>query len=173
MDDIKRLNFLVGEDFYFLTYTVLNAVNVFTSAAGSAFKDHRKLSHLVQLIADERLVGLLSRYSDRKISNPVDREFLFAAFTRSELHKREVYKLLLALDKRGYVTLSKTTKPEALDVLLNRSQLPDAFLTSTEFDSERTNADHLKKLMPRLGSMTLETFMDRIYTSKGLSIWVA
>ena len=172
MDNIRRLNFLVGEDFYFLTYGILNALDAFTSNGGAPFKDHRKLSHLVQFISDERLVGVLSRYAERRITNPIDRELLFSTFTRGELHKREVYKLLLALEKRGYVALKKAQRPEALDVLLNRDQLPEGFLGSTEFESERSNANRIRKLVPRLGALTHETFMDRVYTLKGLSVWV-
>lgn len=172
MDNVKRLNYLVGEDFYFLTYSILSALDAFSPREGSTFKDHRKLSHLVQLVSDDRLLSILSRYMGRNIENAIDRELLFATFTRGEVHKREVYKLLFALEKRGYVTLFKAAKPEVLDVLLRHDQLPAEFLTSPIFEGERVNAHQLKKLLPRISTMTHETFVERIYSSRGLRVWV-
>lgn len=172
MDNVKRLNFLVGEDFYFLTYSILNTLNAFSPSGGSAFKDHRKLSHLVQIISDERLISILSRYAERSIENAIDRELLFATFTRGEVHKREVYKLLFALEKRDYISLIKSAKPEVLDVLLNRDKFPSDFLASPVFESERVNAHQLKKLVPRISTMTHDTFMERVYSSRGLRVWV-
>lgn len=173
MDKTRRLNFLSGEDFYFLAYAILNSLDAFSGTGQPGFKDHRKLAHLIQLISDQRLIGILERYANRNIVNPVDHELLFASFTRGELHKHEVFKLLVALEKRGYIELSVTHKIGVVDVTLDRDNLPESFLAADIFGEERDNAVKLKKLVPRLGTMTQDTFMDRIYTSKGLKVWVA
>ena len=173
MDRTRRLNFLVGEDFYFLAYSIINALHAFSGSGEPGFKDHRKLAHLVQLMSDQRLIGILERHANRKIVNPVDHELLFSSFTRGELHKHEVFKLLIALQKRGYVELGKANRTGVFDVTLNRSKLPENFLATEIFSEEQESAVKLKRLVPRLGAMTQETFMERIYTSKGLQAWAA
>lgn len=169
--DKRRLNYITAEDFYFLTYEILITLNSMVTTSGATFKDHRKLAYLVHIISDSRLISILERNRERKIVSAVDKELLFSSFTAGELHKREVYKIILALQKKEYVNLSKGSQAEVLDVKLNKGSLPKEFLASEKFASDHNIADRLKKVIPRISSMSLETFLSRAYKDYGLNVW--
>lgn len=169
--DVKRrLNFISGEDFYFLTYELLILIDILNSAAG-VFKDHRKLAYLIELAGDENIIRILERYQDRKIVNADDREKLFATFANGEMHKREIYKLMFALERRGYLQLKRAAMPEVLDVEIIRSALPLDFLKNAVFKEDRDRATRLKKVAPRLSSISMETFLEKIYGNRGVNVW--
>lgn len=166
----RRLNFISGEDFYFLTYELLLIIDVMTTVTGS-FKDHRKLSYLVQLAGDENAVRILERYDDRLVTNAEDREQLFTTFANGELNKREIFKLVLALERRKFLMVQRASIPEVIDVQLNRSALPPKFLDNDVFEADRSRIQRLKKLVPRLSTLTIETFLEKVYGSRGVNVW--
>ncbi|GJH17473.1 hypothetical protein CBA19CS22_13045 [Caballeronia novacaledonica] len=166
----RRLNFISGEDFYFLTYELLLIIDVMTTVNGS-FKDHRKLSYLVQLAGNENVVRILERYDDRLIANAEDREQLFTTFANGELNKREIFKLVLALERRGFLKVQRASIPEVVDVQLNRSALPARFLDNDVFEADRSRILRLKRLIPRLSTLTIETFLEKVYGSRGVNVW--
>jgi hypothetical protein len=169
--DKRRLNYITEEDFYFLTYEILIALHSLSASTGAAFKDHRKLAYLIHLISDERVIGILERNQGRPIISSVDKELLFSSFTKGEMHKREVYKLLLALHKKGFVEIVRGAQAEVFDVILKRQALPKGFLAGDVFFSDRKSAGRLKLVIQRISSLTLETFLTRIYKDYGLNVW--
>ncbi|ACB67771.1 hypothetical protein BamMC406_5327 [Burkholderia ambifaria MC40-6] len=170
-DGIKRrLNFISGEDFYFLTYELLLLIDILTAANGM-FRDHRKLSYLVQLAGDEKVVRILERYEDRTISNAEDREQLFVTFANGELNKREIFKLVFALERRGFLRVERAATPEVVDVQLNRSVLPADFLINEVFGADRARISRIRKVVPRLSTLTMDTFLQKVYESRGVNVW--
>jgi len=170
ISDLRRLNHLVGEDFYFLTYSILLTLHV-ASPRGGVFRDNRKLAHALQFVSDSRLLSILDRHQGSRVDNPVDRELLFAAFSNAELLKREIYKLLISLDRRGMLSAVASGVPGVINVSLNSDAIESDFLSSAIFESERRNATELRRLVPRLGVMTLETFLERVYVNRGVRAW--
>ena|ERR1700733_15201302 len=170
ISDIRRLNHLVGEDFYFLTYSILLTLHV-TSPRGAVFRDNRKLAHAVQFVSDSRLLSILDRHQEGPVDNPVDRELLFAAFSNAELLKREIYKLLISLDRRTILSAVPSGIPGVINVSLNSGAIESDFLSNPIFEGERRNATELRRLVPRLGVMTLETFLERVYVNRGVRAW--
>lgn len=170
VNDLRRLNHLVGEDFYFLSYSILLALHVL-APNGSSFRDDRKLAHVIQFVSDSRLLSILDRSHDKAIENAVDRELLFAAFSKAELLKREIYKLLLSMDRRGMIAATPSRATGAIDVSLKTENVSADFLGNKIFDQERQNAGKLRSVIPKLSIMTMETFLDRIYVSRGVRAW--
>lgn len=170
IDAKRRLNFISGEDFYFFTYELLILLDILTTDSGK-FKDHRKLSYLVPLVADESAIRILERYAGRKIANADDKERLFSTFASGELHRREIYKLLFALQKRGFLKLEKSSTAEVLDITVLREALPEGFLLNDAFLRDRQNAVAIKKQFSRLTVLTLDGFLDKIYTQYGVQVW--
>lgn len=168
----RRLNFISGEDFYFLAYSILLALHLLGGTA-RRIRDHRKISFLVQFLADDRLIGIIERTAEKGVGNPVDRELLFSSYTKAELQKREVFKILFALEKRGFVGLERTDMAEVVDVTLIRDNLPKGFLESESFAKEKSNAAKLKKLLPRLASSSFEALINRLYRERGVKAWVS
>jgi len=170
-DSVKRrLNFISGEDFYFLTYELLLILDILTTA-NVIFRDHRKLSYLVQLAGDEKVIRILERYEDRIINNAEDREQLFVTFANGELNKREIFKLVFALERRGFLHVERSAIPEVVDVQLNRAKLPADFLSSEVFQEDRARIGRIRKIVPRLSALTMETFLQKVYGDHGVNVW--
>ena len=169
-NDLRRLNHLVGEDFYFLCYGILLALRILPSR-GVAFRDHRKLGHVVQFLSDTRLLSILDRNRGKPVENGVDRELLFAAYTKAELLKRETYKLLLSMHSRGLVHAEPNSNLGVIDVTLRDEVIDEAYFENEIFEQERKNAATLRGLVPRLSALTMETFLDQVYVKRGVRAW--
>lgn len=168
----RRINFIAGEDFYFLAYSSLLVLGLL-SGPKQRTDDHRKIAILIQFLADDRLISLLDRTVGRKTLNPVDRELLFLSYTNAELHKREIFKILFSLEKKGFVKLTRSDVAEVLDASLCPDELPEAFFDSPVFVKETENAMRIKKLFPKLSVMGLEKLVERIYLDRGVRVWVS
>ena len=173
-NNIKRLMYISNEDFYLMTYTTLIFLNklIGKKSKSKTFKDHRKLFYIIKLLSDYRLIDLLIRYKDKKIKNPSDREFLFDSFTRSELHKREVNKILKVMEKKGFINLEKTNNFEVYNITLNEDNLPKKLIENDLFNDMYKNSNSLKTNIRGLNIITLNTFIDKVYRENGVNIWV-
>ena len=168
----RPLFFISGEDFYFLAYSILLVLELLGGKA-KRVKDHRKIAYLIQFLGDSRLVDLLKRTEKTGIANVVDRELLFSSYANAELHKREVFKILFSMERRGFLTMQRTEKVEELDITLTSKDIPKDFFESDEFVEERTNAENLKRLLPQLSRLSFDTMLERLYTERGVSVWVS
>ncbi|MDH1181319.1 hypothetical protein N5C72_24865 [Achromobacter mucicolens] len=168
--DKRPLYFISSEDFYFFAYSILLTLEMLGGAA-KRIKDHRKIAYLIQFISDSRLVDILDRTQGLRVANPVDRDLLFSSYTNAELHKREVYKILFSLRRKGFVSIERTDTAEILDVSLVASALPRDFLNSEYFEKERANAVELKRIIQRISMLTFETLLERLYKDRGVGVW--
>lgn len=168
----RPLYFISGEDFYFIAYSVLLALNLFGGSL-QRIKDHRKIAYLIQFLSDGRLIDILDRTQGPRSANPVDRELLFSSFTNAELHKREIFKILFSLKRRGFVTIERTETAEVLDITLQAIALPAGFLKSESFSEERANAANLKRIIPRISTLSFDTLLERLYMDRGVRVWAA
>jgi len=168
--DKRPLYFISGEDFYFFAYSILLTLEMLGGAA-KRIKDHRKIAYLIQFVSDSRLVDILDRTQGLRFVNPVDRELLFSSYTNAELHKREVYKILFSLRRKGFLSIERTDTAEILDVSLVASALPRDFLNSEYFEKERANAAQLKQIVQRISMLTFETLLERLYKDRGVGVW--
>lgn len=168
----RPLFFISGEDFYFIAYSILLILELL-GGGNKRVKDHRKIAYLIQFLGDPRLVDLLERTQNGRVSNPVDRELLFSSYANAELHKREVFKILFSMERRGYLKMQRTEKIEELDITLLGENLPKGFFRSDTFVDERTNAETLKRLLPRVSTWTFDTLLERLYRERGVNVWVS
>ncbi|MEN5062937.1 hypothetical protein [Achromobacter aegrifaciens] len=168
----RPLYFISGEDFYFIAYSVLLALDLFGGSL-KRIKDHRKIAYLIHFLSDDRLIDILDRTQNMRRANPVDRELLFSSFTNAELHKREVFKILFSLKRRGFVSVERTDTAEVLDVTLEVAALPQSFLKSECFAEERANAANLKRIIPRISTLSFDTLLERLYMDRGVRVWAA
>lgn len=171
--NIKRLMYISSEDFYLMTYLILVSLNklVGKKSTSKKFKDHRKLIYLIQFLSDYRLIELLVRYKDKKIVNGNDLEFLFDSFTKAELHKKEVNKVLKVLEKKGYINLESTPKVEVYNVTLNNENLPFELINNNAFNDVCDSLDILKSCINSLSLITVDTFVDKVYRNNGVRVW--
>ncbi len=169
-EKIKRISFISGEDFYFLTYLIMLCLNEFSNSKGK-FKDHRKLSFLMQIISNPATVHILIENSERNTLNPIDKEFLFEVYVKSSLHQREVYKILRSLEKKDLISLIHTNNIEAFDVEIKNKETFKAFFETNIFDRELYYISLFKNNFQRINTLGLEGFISKFFEYYGLKLW--
>lgn len=167
---IKQINFISGEDFYFLTYLILICLKEISNK-NMLFKDHRKLTFIMQIIASPSAISILANNVENSTLHPEDKEILFDAFVKASLNEREVYKILRSLEKNEMISLINTEKPDCYDVqIINKAKI-NHFFTTDIFYTEFNNVNILKSIIQRINSLTLNTLITKIFESHGLKLW--
>lgn len=165
----KRIMYLSGEDFYLYCYSVFVILDSLDCLNGKYFRDYRKLAFLTDIINDDKKVYVISNYSGQNL-NPKDHECLLDSYSNGLTRRSEILKLLFALEKRGYVILSRGNGQE-IDVTLTKDNILNAFLDSSVFESEINNMKKISKKIGRLASLTLDTMLNKIYAENGVRTW--
>lgn len=167
---LKRISFVSGEDFYFLTYLVLICLKEFSNKR-LIFKDHRKLTYLMQIISSSTAVNLLIENFDTHTLKPFDKEFLFDVYIKASLHQREVYKIVRSLEKKGLVSLLDTNKVDCYNVeILDKSKF-NSFFNTEIFNREIYNTNIFKTHFKTINTLGLDGLINKLFTEYGLKLW--
>jgi hypothetical protein len=169
---IRKLSHLSGEDYYYMTYLLILCLNEFSAKKSHIFNDHRKLSFLIHIISSSSVVDIINQNDESKVINAKDKDLLYTSYTKGTLHSKDIYKLLLTLEIKGFVEVLKTESPEVLNVKTHNKNIPKDFFDKNIFEKELNNISELKKSLNRLSVIGFKTFVDKVYTNKGLSVWV-
>jgi hypothetical protein len=167
----KGLMYLTGEDFYFFAYAILLILDCLQCHSGRVFKDHRKLAFLIEFVTSSDLRRIVGRHRQRAVENRFDREYLFDSYARGIIKRGEVLKLLLTMERRGLVSLTRGSSTDAVDVMLRCEQIPESFFDKELFKEEYANCFSLKADIPRLSVLTLDGMLTRIYDVRGIKRW--
>ncbi len=169
----KRLMFIKGEDFYFLTYNIIILLKTLDCTSESkTFKDYRKLAFLIDFIADWNLLNILLVYPNGRSVNFRDKESLTRSYSSGLVRMNEILKLLLALEKKGIVGLTKNQTNGNLDVFLQKKSIPKEMFENEIFKFELDNTLMLKKNFNRISSNKLETILTTFYYNFGITKWL-
>lgn len=167
---IRKLSHLSGEDYYYMTYLLILCLNEFSSKKSRVLKDHRKISFLIHIISSSAIVDIINENKEK--INVKDKDLLYTSYTKGTIHAKDIYKLILSLEIKGLVKVIKTSNPEILDVKLLDENVPKSFFDKKLFEKELANIVKLKGNFTRLSVTGLNTFIERVYTKKGLRVWV-
>ncbi|MCA0429048.1 MAG: hypothetical protein LCH32_00935 [Bacteroidetes bacterium] len=166
----KRLMFVKGDDFYFLTYNIIAALTILGCVDEKKFKDYRKLAFLVDFVSDHHLISIVKRNRDHANLSMLDRELLTRSYSTGLLRQNQIIRLLFILESRGIVNLEKN-RNGLIDVALKEDK-KDVFDKSL-FVTEYQNMTLLKSNVSRLSSLNLETMLNRLYDNYGIKRWIA
>lgn len=169
---VRKLSHLLGEDYYYMTYLLILCLDQFSAKKSRLFNDHRKLSYLIHIISSNSIISILNENPESHIANVRDKDLLYASYTNGTIHAKDVYKLLLTLEIKGFIELIKTKSPEVLNVKILNKSIPKEFFDKKVFEEELNNINGLKKSLARVSVVGLKTFVDKVYTNKGLRVWV-
>lgn len=169
-EKLKRISFMSGEDFYFLTYLLLICLKGFCGK-NNVFNDHRKLTYLMQLISSSTAVSILIENSNNDNLKPLDKELLFDVYVKGSLHQRDVYKILRSLEIKGIVSVIKTAKADCFNVLIIDSEVTKSFFETDLFNKEKANIDIIKSYFKRINSLGLEGLISKFFDNYGLKLW--
>lgn len=169
---IRRLSHLSGEDYYYMTYLLILCLHEFSAKKSRLFNDHRKLSYLIHIISSSPVVSIINANNESPITNVRDKDLLYTSYTKGTIHAKDIYKLLLTLEIKGFVEVVKTKSPEILNVKILNKNIPKDFFDKNVFEKELTNITELKRFLNRVSVIGLKTFVEKVYTNKGLRVWV-
>lgn len=173
LDIKKRMMFVKGEDFYFLTYNSIILLHLLGCYCGDRkFIDYRKLAFLIDFVADYNLIKIVRQKGvDKNKLGTVDRELLLRTYSNGMIRINQMIRLLFTLEKKGFITLERNPKNSVVDVCLNESPLLKNLLDDSLFAIEMENVSHLKTRLQRLSALSLETMLQRLFDEYGISRW--
>jgi hypothetical protein len=171
----KRIMFIKGEDYYFLTYNILILLKTLDCFENTKkFRDYRKISYLIDFISDSNLINILERYEQTFSLNFLDKELLTRAYSNGMIRSSQILRLLFSLEKKGLIILERDSDDnELLDFYLKKENYPVDFFSNEIFNIEFQNANKLKQIVKRLSVLKFETVLDKLFKKYGISIWAA
>jgi hypothetical protein len=174
IDNKKRLMFVKGEDFYFLTYNILLILKVLKCNCGvRKFKDYRKLAFLIDFVSDYNLINIIKNGSQRDLLNVLDRDLLMRTYSNGMIRQNELIKLLFTLEKNKFITLEKEGDTNLVSVCINIENIPIDFLGDNDniFQSEIININTLKSQIQRLTNTNLDHMLQKLFDNYGIKRW--
>lgn len=169
-DKLKRISFVSGEDFYFLTYLIIICLKEFSNKK-LVFKDHRKLTFLMQIISSSTAVNILIENHGEGVLKPFDKEYLFDIYVKASLHQREVYKIVRSLEKSGVISVIDTEKIDCYNVEVKNNDLFSSFFDTELFSRELNNTAILKSHFKSINILGLDGLIGKFFTEYGLNLW--
>lgn len=171
-EKLKRISFMSGEDFYFLTYLLLICLKGFCNK-NMIFNDHRKLTYLMQIITNSSAVGVLIENFNSSNLKPLDKELLFDVYVKGSLHQRDVYKILRSLEIKGVVSVMLTEKIDCFNIKITDSESIKSFFDTNIFAKEMNNIEIIKSHFKRINSLGLEGLISKFFDNYGLKVWAS
>jgi len=168
----KGIMFLSSQDFYFITYNIFVILFVLKCFGDRTFRDHRKLPFLVEFSSDHRLIDIMQRYENRKISNAADKQYYLKSYSDALTREKEIFKLLLALERKGYVKLDARDQGFVANVSLRMDKIPQETWDQALYDYEIRNVSSLVKTVKRISIRNLDSMLDKLYGSYGIERWL-
>lgn len=169
----RKMMFIKGEDFYYLTYNILILLHCFECyKPEKAFKDHRKLTYLIELMSDSNLLEcFLEVFKTDKSFRTDDKRSMFEMFCNAKMRTNQITKLVFALNRNNHIFVDK--HKYNINLWLNDCQEIKELVSSETYKIEISNCLKIKKAMPMLRIMSLETMLNKIFDENGVKTWDA
>jgi hypothetical protein len=162
----KRLMYIQDEDLYFYTYVIfiiLDHLKCYDEK--TSFKDYRRLAYLIDFVASRGNLNcmLISQYNQQ---SPSIQQQLLKLYSKAVLVENEILKLLITLEKNGYVDINvknnKMTEAN-VSIFLYKKNVPEEFFSDKLFVEERNNIRILQENLKRLKTISRKTLVKNLY----------
>ncbi|MDB5345775.1 MAG: hypothetical protein JWP89_4152 [Schlesneria sp.] len=169
----KRIMFIKSEDFNFIAYNILVVLDVLKcDSSVRPFKDHRKLSFLVDFASSPVLAPMLERQLRLKSDlSRRDVHTLAVAYASGASRKHFVARIVNSLITKGFVEVRKGEHDLDLDVWIKREKVPETFISSDLYLLERENIKKVAAISSHIRTLTFPTFLDRFFERHGVTVW--
>lgn len=169
----RRLMFIGGEDFNFLAYNILVILaELKCFSEQKAFRDHRKLAFLIDLVSTPKNAEILNRrYQSQSTLNKHDLHSLTSSYSKGVSRQPLTARVVHALIKRGLLSTAIDQSRNTSLIWLNRETVSKEFLSSDLFSLERYGLERLIPLCTRLRTVKFETFIERYFSDHGVRTW--
>lgn len=164
----RRMMFVPGEDFYFLTYILLVLLNELNAKTEErSLSDSRKLAYLADFISGDS--DLLLATSKSKLSSS-GRARLSILYDRASARKIAAERLIEAICKHGLIKINRESG--SVDKLyLVQSKKTEVLLSNLMYRKEVDRIKKLRKVLPMLRTMSLDTIKQRLFGDRGVLTW--
>lgn len=164
----KRMMFIKDEDYNFLAYNIFIILNGLGCTMGkSKLKDHRKLSFLIDFVANGKLIDIIEKSNRSKTINDVDREILNHSYTNAVLRIKIINQLIFTLNNENIIEVSEKGL-ERVNISLKKNNVDKEFFTGDLFKIERNNFKRLKKELQRITIIDLSNMLNQLYYNHGI-----
>jgi hypothetical protein len=166
----KRLMFIQGEDYNFLTYNILIILRELKCfGPEKKFKDFRKLAYLVSFTSNYNLANIIQNGKSGGKLNEYDKDLLNRAYNDGLVIQGQLMKLLLTLESKGYICLEKDNN--IIDISLKQDDKTLSMFDDSNYDIERSNILIIKSNIQRISILKLENLLKRLFEDYGVKRW--
>lgn len=160
------------DDYNYIAYHILIILEFFECTNNKMWIDYKKIIFLYQFISNKSLFELLHRAvnEDFKIDS-VDYEILNESYNNSFLKQQLVFLVIINLERNGLISIQKNATRLSLDIYIKDIEKIKSLISDSLFIEDRENLKAIKKIFPQLRTMTLKTFLVKIYKRNGVQLW--
>ena len=170
MDSKKRMMFILEDDYYFITVKLLSILKAL-DCDKKAFEDYRKLGIILETIKNEENMCFFQRLMDRTEQNIFDNEKAIRFFCDSRLNVSVIKRVLFFLEKKNMVEMTRSLKNSNIDVVLKESEAYNSLIQMKVLDEDFDRCMIVRKLIPRIRSIKLETLQNKVWGYDEVSKW--
>lgn len=170
MDNKKRIMFIMEEDYYFIIIKILSTLKALECDV-KPFEDHRKLGILFEFVKDEKNFIFLSKLLEKKNLDLFDNEKVVKIFCESRLDVSVIKRVLFFLEKQGMIELSRSLKNSNIDILLKEVKEFTELINDGVLDEDLKRCIAIKKMIPRLRSLKLDSLQKKIFGYSEVMKW--
>jgi len=171
MDELgikKRMMFIMEEDYNFLAYNTFIILNgLGCNRKKGKLKDHRKISFLIDFVANGKLVDILEKSNRNDSINSVDLEILNRSYTNALLRIKTINQLIYTLTNEDLIYV-ENRKLDRLSVSLVKDNIDLEFFKGDLFKIERGNIKRLKEEVKRITILDISNLLEKLYYKHGI-----
>lgn len=170
MDNKKRMMFILEEDYYFITIKLLSILKAL-DCDKKVFEDYRKLGIILEVIKNEENIIFFQSLMYHREQNIFDNEKAIRFFCDSRLNVSVIKRVLFFLEKQNMVEMTRSSKNSNIDVTLKESEAFNSLLEMKVLDDDFNRCLTVRKLIPKIRSIKLETLQNRVFGYDEVSKW--
>lgn len=170
MDSKKRMMFILEEDYYFITIKLLSILKAL-DCDKKPFEDYRKLGIALEAIKSEENIIFLQKLIHHSQLNIFDNDKAIKFFCDSRLNVSVIKRVLFFLEKQNMVELTRSIKNSNIDVTLKESEAFNNLIEMKILDEDLNRCFTVRKLIPRIRSLKLETLQKKVFGYDEVTKW--
>lgn len=170
MDDKKRMMFILEEDYYFITIKILSILKAL-GCDKKPFEDYRKLGIIFEFVKNKDNIEFLKKLIEYKEKDIFDNEKVVRLFCDSRLDVSVIKRVLFFLEKQGMIELTRSKRNSNINVMLIETEDLKNLINQGVFNKDLEHCGMVKKLIPQVKRIKLETLQKKVFGYDEVSKW--
>lgn len=166
----KLIRFSNIYDYNFLLYNIILILNDLDCYENKYFNDHRKLPILIELLNSEKLRNIvISNINSNNVYSIDSQDLLYDLIGRAKYIRKQIIQLIVSLNRKGFFSIE--TKNDNLNISIPSKDMVRDLLCKDFFEEDINNIKLINSIIKRVRSTKYETFIDKLFDSKGVITW--